>query len=165
MLRHDLGQASQMALRQNINGQTLTELLYTFEDNTSRLSRPTGNGGLGLSRDAVFQIQADLQGFTRIHGFVHYSIFVPRTRRLEAYHTVQLKIVTGQGLGVPGILGPEAIGTFYQQIDIEEPVQALRKILSIRQDLGLAADDGHLIHRHQDNGIAHFLQNDQTLQS
>ena len=165
LLRHDLGQASQMALRQNINGQTLTELLYTFEDNTSRLSRPTGNGGLGLSRDAVFQIQADLQGFTRIHGFVHYSIFAPRTRRLEAYHTVQLRIVTGQGLGVPGILGPEAIGTFYQQIDIEEPVQALRKILSIRQDLGLAADDGHLIHRHQDNGIAHFLQNDQTLQS
>jgi hypothetical protein len=83
------------ALQNNIDGQVLTTLLYTFDKlvhHNSKLCHPAESGGLGLSIQAVNWIQEDVQGFTRTNGFVHYSAFAPRSRRLEAHHTVQIQI-------------------------------------------------------------------------
>ena len=154
-----------MVLQLDVNGQTLTELLYSFDHSTSKLCRPTGNGGLGLSKEVVLQIQIAIDKFTRSHGFTHYSTVSPWSRRLIAHHTIQLKIITGQGLGAPGILGPGKIGTFYQRIAPEAPTQSLRELLSARQDLGPSAKDCLLIYQHQENGRTDFLQNDNPLQN
>lgn len=153
------------ALQNNIDGQALTTLLYTFDKldhNNSKLCHPAESGGLGLSIQAVNQIQKDVQGFTRINGFVHYSAFAPRSRRLEAHHTVQIKILKGQGLGAPGILAPN-IGIVYQRIATEETIQSLRQVLSARTDVSpMHSEEGPLTFR-QDNGTVVFLQNDKTL--
>jgi hypothetical protein len=112
----------------------------------------------------VNRIQEDVQGFTRTNGFVHYSAFAPRSRRLEAHHTVQIQILKGQGLGAPGILAPY-IGIVYQRIATEETIQSLRQVLSARTDVSpMHSEEGPLTFR-QDNDIVVFLQNDKTLQS
>ena len=83
----------------------------------------------------------------------------------EVYHTVQLKIMTGQGLGGPGIRGPEAVGIFYQHISTVAPIQSLREILSARPDLGPPARDRLMIYYHEEKYRTDLLQNDKSLQS
>jgi hypothetical protein len=99
--RLDQDQTSLLALQNNIDGQVLTTLLYTFDKqahHNSKLCHPTESGGLGLSIQAVNWIQEDVQGFTRTNGFVHYSASAPRSRRLEAHRTVQIQIHRTSGV-------------------------------------------------------------------
>jgi hypothetical protein len=164
--RLDQGQTSLLALQNNIDGQTLTTILYTFgkqAHHNNKLCHQAESGGLGLSIQAVNWIQEDVQGFTRTNGFVHYSASDPRSRRLEVHHTVQIQILKGQGLGAPRILAPY-IGIVYQRIATEETIQSLRQVLSARADVSpMHTEEGPLTFR-QENGIVVFIQNDNTLQ-
>jgi hypothetical protein len=106
LIKMNLVQTAQTILQYDINGQTLTELIYSFDQKTSKLCCPTGIGGFGLSNEAVVQIRTAIDEFTRTYGFIHYSAVSPWSRRLTTHRTIRLKITTGIGLGAPGILGP-----------------------------------------------------------
>jgi len=165
LIKKNLVQTAQTILQYDINGQTLTELIYSFDQKTSKLCCPTGIGGFGLSNEAVVQIRTAIDEFTRTYGFIHYSAVSPWSRRLTTHRTIRLKITTGIGLGAPGILSPGQTGTFYQSIALEAPTQLLRALLSARQDVGSPANDCLLIYKHQENDRYAFLERNESLQT
>ncbi len=163
LIKKNLVQTAQTILQYDINGQTLTELIYSFDRKTSKLCCPTGIGGFGLSNEAVLQIRTVIDEFTRTYGFIHYSAVSPWSRSLTAYRTIRLKITTGKGLGAPGILRPDR--RFYQSIAPEAPTWFLRALLSARQDVGSPANDCLLIYKYQENDRVAFLQGNEPLQT
>jgi hypothetical protein len=145
LLKFNLTQAALMVLSLDINGQTLTELLYYFDHATSKLCRPTCDGGLGLNNDSIMKIRSILDEFSRSQGFVHYSAISPGSRQRLAHHTIKLQIVTRQDVGSSGILGQGALKTYYQHIVPDAPTRALRELLGARPDLSPSAKDGLLM--------------------
>ncbi len=71
--RLDQGQTSLRALQNNIDGQSLTTLTYTFDNQThhnSKLCHPAESGGLGLNIQSVNLIVLDLFCLRCSIGFV-----------------------------------------------------------------------------------------------
>jgi len=136
----------------DIDGQTLTELLYDFDHRTSRLCHFVENDGLGLSMGMVLQLQKTVDAANRIHGFAHYSAVSPRTRRLTTHRTMQIMFQTAQDSYLPGILSPAKIGIYYQHIIPDILVRSLRAILNARHDISPPARGCILIFHHQEKG-------------
>jgi len=154
-----------MVLSLDINGQTLTELLYYFDHATSKLCRPTCDGGLGLNNDSIMKIRSILDEFSRSQGFVHYSAISPGSRQRLAHHTIKLQIVTRQDVGSSGILGQGALKTLYQHIVPDAPTLSLRELLGARPDLSPSAKDGLLMYRNPETDETITLQQDTPLQA